>query len=165
MSNAHEQDPVATAASVGVLHEGQVAQDGGRLTISDERYRELMRRPAGLVHQTVHFYRTTFAELLALREIVRRPVVVAAPELLAAAEAAANDLETYEREIRALAPEAFAPSLPMLLAAIARAQPCGHDPMKPGCTLRHSGFSDGRTICTVCNGVFYLPITHAETAP
>lgn len=37
---------------------------------------------------------------------------------------------------------------------------CQHDPMKPDCTLQHQ-FTEGRTRCDVCSGIFHLPVTRA----
>lgn len=46
----------------------------------------------------------------------------AAPELLAALKAAQKDLETVQREMSGIAPEAVSPALPLIRAAIAKAE-------------------------------------------
>lgn len=49
-------------------------------------------------------------------------LIAAAPDLLAALKAAQKDLETVEREMSGIAPEAVSPALPLIRAAIAKAE-------------------------------------------
>lgn len=49
-------------------------------------------------------------------------LIAAAPDLLEALKAAQRDLETVEREMQGIAPEAVSPALPIIRAAIAKAE-------------------------------------------
>jgi len=49
-------------------------------------------------------------------------LIAAAPTMLAALKAAQKDLETVQREISGIAPEAISPALPLIRAAIAEAE-------------------------------------------
>jgi hypothetical protein len=49
-------------------------------------------------------------------------LIAAAPDMLAALKAAQRDLEAVEREMQGIAPEAVSPVLPLIRAAIAKAE-------------------------------------------
>lgn len=49
-------------------------------------------------------------------------LIAAAPTMLAALKAAQKDLETVQHEMSGIAPEAISPALPLICAAIAKAE-------------------------------------------